>query len=179
MHWQQWAFGGLIVVYLLLATHKILPGERTALIVGQSAILYLGLLAGIRFLGKRELVELTPSELILTQLITNLVVEGILEETYTVFTAFAGAFSMLGLAFIISVLRYRFHPFQKVMEGEPVVLFHEGRFIQHAMDLERVDGNEILSEMRTHGFESLDQIRTVILESDGDITFLPKERKAA
>ena len=51
---------------------------------------------------------------------------------------------------------------------------HDGQFIHEAMKIERIAENEIYAAIRDKGFHSLDQVKAVILETDANLSILPR-----
>lgn len=139
------------------------------------AIIFIFLSAALRFIGKRELGELSPFELILIMIIPEIVSQGMTRDDYSITNAIIGVSTLLSLVMLNSFLTYRLRFFKSVVEGQPVILFHQGQFVEGVLDRERVSPDEILSEIRSSGYESFDQIKWVVLEPGGKISCIPYE----
>lgn len=137
------------------------------------AIIYLFLMIFFRVMGKRELGQLTPFDLVLLMLIPDISQQGMARDDYSITNALIGLSTLLSLVFVNSVITYRFRKAETLVEGSPTVLFSDGRFIDKAMHLERVSRDEIITSMHRSGFESLSQIKWVLLEPDGQLAFIP------
>lgn len=137
------------------------------------AVIFVIVMVGLRITGKRELSELSPQDLVLLLLIPELATQAMSRDDYSITNALIGISTLLGLVFLNSLLGYRFQSYRKLMEGEPQVLFHDGKFQRDTLHRERIDADEIVAEARSHGFESLDQVKWAILEPDGKITCIP------
>lgn len=140
------------------------------------ALIYLLLLLGLRALGKREFGQLSPFELVTLLLIPELVSQGAVGDDFSITTALIAVSTLLLLVFLTSAASHRFPRVERFIGGEPAVLAHDGRFVPHAMDAERVSAEEIYSEMRKVGLERLSQVRWVVLEADGKIAIVPRRR---
>jgi uncharacterized membrane protein YcaP (DUF421 family) len=79
------------------------------------------------------------------------------------------------LVLLVSALTHRFEAVARVVEAEPTVLVANGSLCEDTMNRERISPDEIYGEMHKRGFEELRQIRWAILESDGEIAFVPAE----
>ena len=138
-------------------------------------IIYVFLLMGLRALGKRELGQLSPFEVMTLLLIPEIVSQAIVGEDFSLTNALVGVSTLFCLVFLNSALSYRFKPVRRLTEGGPVILVHDGRFIDKAMDHERVSAGEIFSEMHKSGIDELSRVKWAILETDGKISIVSHE----
>lgn len=145
---------------------------ETVLRVG---FIYLFLLAVLRVMGKRELSQLSPMELVMLILIPELVAQGLVREDFSMTNAVVAVTTLVSLVFITSALAYRFKRFEKLVEGSPSLLVEDGRLIGEALDRERIPSEEIAAEMRKAGIERLDQVKWVVLEAGGKISVIGYE----
>jgi uncharacterized membrane protein YcaP (DUF421 family) len=138
-------------------------------------VVYVFIMAALRILGKRELGELSPFELIMLIMIPELVSNALQREIFSVTNGLVAVSTLLSLVFLTSLLTYRFQKLSEVMQGEPCILVRDGKFITKALDQERVPPEEVLANMHLAGIERIDQVKWAILEDSGQITIVPKE----
>lgn len=163
----------IVSVPVLAATRE--PSE-TLLMVGRIAIVYAALTFAFRTMGKRELSQLSPFELITLMLIPEILSQGMAGES-SLLISFVGLCTLFLLVTATSVLAHRFRKFSMLIEPEPTVLVADGRIRVNAMNEERVQPEELFSEMHKHGYRELSEIKWAILESGGDIAFIPAGRR--
>ncbi len=137
-------------------------------------VIYLVIVIGLRLLGKREFGQLSPLELVTLLLIPEVVSNAIQGQHYSITHAVVGVSTLFVLVFLTSLFGARSPRFQKLLDGEPRVLVHDGVLIPKSLMAERVTPDEVMSEMRKAGFDQLEQIRWAILETDGKISIVPK-----
>lgn len=142
------------------------------------AIIFILVTAGLRILGKRELAEMSPYELVMIMLIPELATQSMNREDFSVTNSIIGISTLLSLVFLNSLLGYKFKKYNEAVEGVPVILFHQGEFVEDVMHRERVSSDEVMSEMRTAGIESLHEVKWVVLEPDGRLSFIPYLRSS-
>lgn len=142
------------------------------------AILYLFILVGLRVLGKREFSQMSPMELVALLLIPEIASQGLIREDFSVTNAMIGVATLFVLVFANSFLTHLSRRFEEVVEGTPTVLVHDGRFAEANLNKERISPEEVYSELHKVGLERIDQVRWAILEGDGKIAVVPKERVA-
>lgn len=141
-------------------------------IVLRIALVYLLLTLAFRALGKRELSQLSPFELIMLLLIAEIVSPALTAGDGSLTGAVFGAATLLCLAFVDSVLTYMFPRFRRVSEAPPSLLVRHGRIIEPAIHKDRVRPDEIYSEMHKAGIEDLSQVKWGFLEPDGKMSFI-------
>jgi uncharacterized membrane protein YcaP (DUF421 family) len=139
------------------------------------AFVYILLLAAFRVMGKRELGQLSPFELVVLILIPEIFSDALVGGDHSMTAATIGGSTLLALVFLTSVLSHRFRGFQRLVEGQPTVLVHDGRFCEREMNRTRVQPDEVFAHLRAAGLERLSQVRWAILEEDGKISVVPRD----
>ena len=142
---------------------------ETVLRVG---FIYLFILVLLRVLGKRELSQLTPFELVMLILIPELVSQALLREDFSMTNAVIAVTTLTSLVFITSALAYKFKRFREIVEGKSSLLVAAGKPVSEAMDRERIPLDEIAAEMRKAGIEQLAGVKWAVLETDGKIAII-------
>lgn len=133
---------------------------------------YAFLLVSLRIIGKRELGQLSPFELITLMLIPELFAQALLREDFSMTNAIVAASTLLVLVWVTSLATYRSQRVARLIDGEPSVLVVNGKFVSKHLDQERVSAEELFSEMHKAGLERLDQVKWAILEPGGAITLI-------
>jgi len=139
------------------------------------AIVYVAILIGLRAIGKREFSQLSPMELVTLLLIPEIVSQGVIREDFSITNALIGVASILALVLGTSVLQSQNERAEKAISGTPSVLVHRGRLIEQNLAVERVTPNEVLGEIRSAGYLTLEEIEWAILEGDGRVSVIPRE----
>jgi uncharacterized membrane protein YcaP (DUF421 family) len=128
-----------------------------------------------RFVGRRELSSLEPFDLILLVVLGDLVQQGITQSDYSV-TGMAIVISSISLLTVaLSYVHFRVSPLRRVLEGEPVVLVENGRPIERNLRRERFTLAEVAAEARLQQVESLEDVRLAVLETNGNVSVIPKK----
>jgi len=147
------------------------PARATALHV---VTVFAVLMLAFRVLGKRELGRLSPFELVTLMLIPE-VLSNTLQGEGSLVSGLTGLSTLLLLVVVSSALAHRFRIFERAFEPEPSILVAHGRILEKALNVERILPDELLSEMRKQGLARLEDVEWAVLESSGNITFIPKE----
>lgn len=141
-------------------------------IVIRIACVFLLLTLAFRALGKRELSQLSPFELVMLLLVAEIVAPALTAVDESLTGALFGAATLLLLTFLHSVATYRFRWFRSMAEAPPSLMVRHGRIDERLMHMERIRPDEIFSEMHKAGMERLDQVRWGFLEPDGKMSFV-------
>jgi uncharacterized membrane protein YcaP (DUF421 family) len=144
-------------------------------LVLRSVALFAFLYALTRLIGRRELSGLEPFDLILLVVIGDLVQQGITQSDDSVLGALI-VVSTLGLmTVLVSFLSYRFRALRPLLEGRPLLLVENGVPIAENMKRERLTIEELEAAARLQNLVSLADVRWAILETSGQISFVPRE----
>lgn len=136
------------------------------------ASVYVVVLVGFRIMGKRELGQLAPSELVTLLLIPEIFAQSIIGEDFSMVTALTAVSTLLALVYITSLAAHASPRFRDVVEAKPAVLVAHGKLVEANLDRERVTPDEVFTEMHMAGVEVLSQVKWAILEPDGKIAIV-------
>jgi uncharacterized membrane protein YcaP (DUF421 family) len=139
-------------------------------------VIYIFLLAGMRLIGKREFGQLSPHEFVILLIIPEVVSSSLNQNDRSLTNAILGTATILTLVFLTSILTHRFKSFERVISDEEAILVHNGALFEKVLDKERVTPSEILAEAHKSGVETIEDIKWAILESDGKIAVVPKQK---
>jgi uncharacterized membrane protein YcaP (DUF421 family) len=127
-----------------------------------------------RIVGRRELGTLEPFDLILLVVLGDLIQQGVTQNDMSV-TGLILAIGMFGvLTLAASYLGFRFARIRPILEPEPLILIEDGNVIEKNLEKERMTPQELAAEARLQQIDSLDKVKWAVLESGGQISFIPK-----
>ena len=142
------------------------------------ALAYVVIMIGFRIMGKRELSQLSPFELVTLLLIPEIFAQAIIGEDFSMTTAFVAFTTLLSLVFVTSVMAQLSRRFGRLLEAQPSVLVANGELVETNMNRERITPDELYSELRMSGLEDLSLVKWAILESDGKISVIRRDDQA-
>jgi uncharacterized membrane protein YcaP (DUF421 family) len=144
-------------------------------IVLRAALAFFFIFFLTRIVGRRELSSLEPFDLIMLIVLGDLVQQGVTQSDYSVTGLILAAGTIALLQVGVSYLNFRFRRLQPILEGEPMVIVEDGRVLERNLARERMTRDELLEQARQNQIESLDQVRLAVLETSGQISFIPKQ----
>jgi uncharacterized membrane protein YcaP (DUF421 family) len=146
-------------------------------IVIRASILFWVVWIITRALGKRELAELAPFELIVLIVTGDLIQQGVTQEDFSV-TGASIAISVFALwATLLSFLSHRSKALRRALEGQPVIILRDGRLQEDALRYERITDDDVREAARQRGIPSLALIEVGILEPDGRFSFIRTDQR--
>ncbi len=141
-------------------------------VVLRSAVAFLFIFLLLKLVGKKELSELSPFELILLVVIGDIVQQGITQEDFSLVGAILAAGTLALLTVRFSYMSFKFDPARRLLEGLPVVILRDGELLPEALKLERLQPHEVDQAARKQGLDDLSSVELAVLEPDGTISFL-------
>jgi uncharacterized membrane protein YcaP (DUF421 family) len=145
-------------------------------IVLRAAFIFLFVWLILRGMGKRELSQLNPFELVLLIVMGDLIQQAVTLEDHSVVGAVAIISTLALLTVLTSWISLRSGWFARLFEGEPAPVWKDGAPVERTMRRERIRSEELEAEARKQGIARLDHVHLATLEEDGSISFLRIER---
>ena len=126
----------------------------------------------LRLLGKRELGQLTPFELLVMIVMGDLIQQGVTHNDFSLTGAMLAVATFGFLALLLSWITYLFPAMERLLDGEPRVVVRDGAIITDNLRRDRMTRAELESEMRLAGIASLKDVAWAIIEPQGKISFI-------
>ena len=142
----------------------------------RTVILYFLIMIGLRIMGKRQIGELEPSELVLTMMISDLATVPMQDFGIPLLAGVIPILTLLALSMLLSQLSLSSLRFRRLVCGTPSVLIREGVLQQEAMRKDRYTLDELLEELRGQGICDIGDVKYAVLENSGQLSVLPWAR---
>ncbi len=139
----------------------------------RTIILYLFIIVGIRLMGKRQVGELEPSELVLALIIADLAAVPMQDFGIPLLSGIIPILTLLAITMIISMLSMRSVKFRALLCGRPSIIVENGKLHQREMKKNRFTVDELMEELRMKGVTDISTVKYAILETNGQISVLP------
>jgi uncharacterized membrane protein YcaP (DUF421 family) len=144
-------------------------------IVFRTAIIYIMVLIGIRLVGKREVGQMTPFDLVLLLLIANAVQNAMTGPDTSLTGGLVAGGTLLLMNSFNAAIEWRSKRFRALVEGQPALLISKGKVIEKNLQREQVTSEELLQALREHGVAGISAVGMAVLEVDGSISVLKKD----
>lgn len=141
----------------------------------RGAVVYVALAVLLRVTGKRQLGQIGLIDLVLILLVANAVQNAMVGPDTSLTGGLIAMTVLVVLDWAIDRLGLRSPLFHRVFAGSPTLLAYDGRYLDENLRREGYRREEIDSQIREHGYESIEQIHSVTVEPDGAISVVPVE----
>ena len=139
----------------------------------RTIILYFVIMIGLRLMGKRQIGELEPSELVLTMMVSDLAAVPMQDLGIPLINGVIPILTLLSLSMLLSLLSLKNLRFRRLVCGEPTVLIRDGRLDQQGMEKNRFTVDELMEELRAQGISDPATVKYAVLENSGQLSILP------
>jgi len=147
-------------------------------IVIRATVIFFALYLIVRLLGKRELAQLTPFELIVLVVTGDLIQQGVTHNDFSLTGSILAVATFAFWASVLSWITYLSRRAERMLDGEPRVIVRAGRILTENLRHDRLTESEIQSEMRLAGIAHMSDVAWGILEPKGKISFIKRESGA-
>jgi uncharacterized membrane protein YcaP (DUF421 family) len=143
-------------------------------LVIRATVVFFFILLVTRAVGRREIAELEPFDLILLVVMGDLVQQGITQSDQSVTGTLTVISTIALLSVAVSWASFRFRRVRVITEGQPIVLVQDGHTIERNLRRERITVEDIQQAARRAQIASLAELQWAILEDDGHISCIPR-----
>lgn len=142
------------------------------IIAGKSVAVYLFIILAIRFFGKKELAQLSVIDLVFILLISNSVQNAMVGSDSSLQGGLVAALSLFTANWIFKWIMRHNPRFSRVVQGDPILLIHQGIVNQKGMEFAMMTREELTRAVHEHGVEHISEVDLAILEVDGNISVI-------
>ncbi len=144
--------------------------------IARGIIVYIFLIVLLRLTGKRQVGQLAPFDLVLLLVLSNAVQNAMNGGDNSVTGGAISAITLVGMNWLVGLLTFKSKTLAAMVEGRPEVLIHNGKLYNECLDHEKITHHELMTALRAAGCSSIEDVRAAVLENDGSISVIPKEK---
>ena len=147
------------------------------LVFGRTIIIYVLVLIVMRFMGKREIGQMQPFELVISIMIADLASTPMAETGIPILYGIIPILGLLFMHIIISVLNIKSVKMRGIICGKPRILIDKGKIDETALIKENFTINELQERLRVNNVNNITDVEYAILETSGQISVILKSEK--
>ncbi|ABR50408.1 protein of unknown function DUF421 [Alkaliphilus metalliredigens QYMF] len=140
-------------------------------------VLYMIVVIVMRMMGKGQIAEMQPFELVITIMIADLAATPMENTSVPLINGVIPILTLLSGQVIISYLSLKSTKFRGLICGKPSILIHKGRIVQSELRRLRINVNDLLEQLRSKEYLNLSDVEYAILETNGQLSIMPKPDK--
>ena len=143
----------------------------------RTLLLYCFIIFAIRLMGKRQISDMQPSELVVTLVISDIASLPMQNTSQPLLSGIIPVIVLVALEILTSVLMMKSKPFRRIICGSPVVVISDGKLLQKEMRRLRLTNDDLFAQLRQQNVFSLDDVQYCIVETNGTVSVLEKPEK--
>jgi len=141
-------------------------------IVFRAAFAYVFIVFVLRVMGRRELSDLAPADLVLLVVLGDLVQNGVTQSDMSMTGVTIAISTFVLLTVFSSYLAFKSRRVRRVIQGEALIVVQDGKPIERNLHQERLTLDDLMEEARSNEIESLDEVKFAVLEASGKVSFI-------
>ncbi|MGM0471715.1 MAG: YetF domain-containing protein [Bacillota bacterium] len=153
------------------------PSNRITLMLTRTVLIYFFTLIAVRVMGKREIGELTPFDLVVSIMMAELGAVVIEDHQAPLMHAIVPIITLSSAQILISYLSLKSEKIRKFLNGRPSILIKNGEIAEEKMKDSRFSIHDLMAQLRANGIFNIADVEFAILETSGDLTVIPKSQK--
>lgn len=143
----------------------------------RALLLYIVVIVSLRMMGKRQLGQLQPSELVVTILISNIASLPIENIDMPMLVGAIPVFALVGFELLMSTLTLRNNKLRRVISGNPIVIIKDGQILQKEMARLRFSLDDLMEALRQQSIFDVEDVYYAVVETTGNVSILQKKDK--
>lgn len=139
-------------------------------------IIYVFVIIAVRLMGKRQVGELKPHELVITILLSAIAVIPLEENSMPLANCLVPILLFISLEIITSVISMKSLWFRNLLQGRPIFIIRKGRLDQKKLKEMRFTVDDVVDALRQKDIFDLSEVEDAVIETNGSISVLPKAK---
>lgn len=141
-------------------------------------IVYITILLFMRLMGKRQLGEMQPFELVITLIIADIVTLPMTQTSMPMLYSLIPLTALVILQYIVSVISRKSIRMRKIINGKPVVIVSPKGIEYDALKELNMNFDDLMQGLRSCGYYKVEDVQYAIVETNGTISVIPKSENA-
>lgn len=149
-------------------------GEFMLIVFIRSLILYLLIVIIMRIMGKRQVGQLQPTELVVSLIIADLAAVPMGDIGIPLIAGIIPILTLFICEEVLSYISMKSINARKIISGKPSIIIQKGIIVESELKRLRYNINDLLEQLRIKDYFSIDEIEYAILETSGELSVIPK-----
>lgn len=132
--------------------------------------MYLLVMAALRIMGKRQVGDMQPNELVITFLLSEIATIPIQDESQPIINGIVAILMLVIVEIIISVLALKSFHLRRIMSGRSIIIIKDGVIDQKALRDVRMTVIDLVEQLRKQDVFNIEQVDWAILETGGSLS---------
>jgi len=144
------------------------------IVLFRTIILYIVVVISMRLMGKKQIGEMEPFELVIAIMISELASLPMQDTRISILRGIIPIITLLFLQTCFALIQLKSEKMRLILSGKPSILISNGKLDFKELKKEKFNLNDLLEELRLQGYYNVSDVEYAILETSGKISVIPK-----
>ncbi len=140
----------------------------------RTIILFIVVVVSLRIMGKRQIGQLQPYELVVAIMISELASLPMQDTRIPLIHGVIPIVTLLVIQIFISLIELKSSKAHSLIDGKPCIVINKGKLVISELKNQVFTVNDLLEELRINGYFNIEDIEYAILETNGQLSIVPK-----
>ena len=138
----------------------------------RTLVLYFAVICAVRLMGKRQLGEMDPAELVVTILVSDLAAVPMQDLGIPLFFGLVPIAALVTLEVLLSILSLKSRFFRRLLNGQPAIIIRKGQLDLSKLRQLRLTTEDLVVALRKQSVASVSDVKYGVIEPDGSLTIV-------
>ncbi len=153
---------------------KYKSGDCMFITLIRTSVLYIFVIAIMRLMGKRQIGELQPTELVVTLLLSEIIAIPMQDNDISLVSAIVPVLVLVGFEILISVIGLKSVKIRSLMQGNSIIIIRDGKLDLKKIKELRFTIDDILEALRQKDIFDISKVQYAVVETNGTISVMLK-----
>ena len=141
------------------------------------SILYFFIIVCMRFMGKRQIGVLQPTELVITILLSEIASIPIEDNGVPLVNSIFAVLLLVSLEIINSAVCLKSAKIRSLVEGNPMIVIRHGKVDQKKLKQLRFSSEDLIEQLRQKDVFDINDVKFAVIETNGQLSVMLKDDK--
>lgn len=140
----------------------------------RTLLLYILVMVAMRLMGKRQIGDMQPAELVVTILISEIASIPIQDTSQPVFISITAIFALVAFEIVVTIITMKSNLINNITNGKSAIIIKKGKVLQSQLRKMRITIADLMELLRGQGIFDLNEVSYAVLETNGTLSVLQK-----
>ena len=156
---------------------KIMSVINMSIVFIRAVIIYIAVIIALRIMGKRQIGEMTPHELVITILVSQVAIIPLQDNAMPLANMIIPILIFVSFEIIVSAVSMKSISFRNIIQGKPIFVIRNGKVDEKQLKRLRITIDDLMDAVREKGYFDLSEIQDAVVETNGTVSVLPKTKE--
>lgn len=144
----------------------------------RAVIIYITVIIALRVMGKRQIGEMTPHELVITILVSQVAIIPLQDNAMPLANMVIPILIFVSFEIIVSAVSMKSIGFRNIIQGKPIFVIRNGKLDEKQLKRLRITIDDLMDAVREKGYFDISEIQDAVVETNGTVSVLPKAKQS-